>query len=533
MFTAAWRFFRKNLKRNIAISVVLFGGVAFAGIEWTATPRFCGKTCHIMDTYYVSWEKSTHKQVACVECHIPPGMQSYVEAKLNGLGQVVDDLLNRTTMKPSASINDAACLRSGCHVRENLPELGQTEKRPYKFNHAKHLDFNYKGIPLHCSTCHSHVKGENHFEVNTNICVNCHLLEPQPATAASKVAEATAGHGEAGSGGATVASGLFTAALAAAGDEGASGHAGAGTASGATPSKGPSKELAAPTDCTTCHDPPLKPFKYQGLTIDHAEYLRFGTSCGSCHKNVTLQPQPVPNGQCYECHEFGRERFTTVDEMHALHAEGKHKVECFSCHGVIQHGPQAQITSMQEFDCLKCHTGQHQVQRSSYATPHSEGEPGTEDDPVSPMFLVHVDCTGCHTQASPVSSNPTSGATVNKATPEACDACHQPGFGKQLVPNWQKSTHAMYDLIEALLPSDAKPWNNGPPAPGSDAAKLLDEAKRLLDLVRVDGSWGVHNPRYTEQLLEQAREKIMKAKAMPRTASASPASATNVGAATP
>jgi nitrate/TMAO reductase-like tetraheme cytochrome c subunit len=501
MFKAAWRFFCRNPKRNTAILVVVMGSVAFAGVEYTATPTFCGTTCHIMDPYYVSWKDSTHRNVACVDCHIPPGMTSYMEAKLNGLGQVVDDLLNRTTMKPSASVSDFACLRSGCHVTEKLGKVPQTEEHPFKFDHTKHLDFSYKGIDLTCTTCHSHTSGESHFEVNKNICINCHLLETKPLKPVST------SHGRSHSAGTSAAAPPDS--PAAAEPNATSAHAASPPAQSASAPAG-GKPLVAPSACTACHDAPSKPFKYEGLTIDHNEYLRFGSQCSSCHKNATLQPRPIESAQCFECHTFGRERFTTVEDMHRVHAEGKHKVECFSCHGVIPHGPEAQVAVLREFDCMKCHQGQHAVQRGAYTTAHVDPDGSGEDDAVSPMFLVHVDCTGCHIQPSPVSSRPTSGATVNKAIPEACDACHQPGFGKQLVGNWQKSTHSVFDAVEALLPTDAKPWATG----SAEAEKLVAEGKKLLELVRVDGSWGVHNPRYTEQLLEQARQKIMKARTL-------------------
>jgi nitrate/TMAO reductase-like tetraheme cytochrome c subunit len=504
MFKAVWRFFRKNPKRNTAIVVLVFAGAAFAGVEWTATPTFCGKTCHIMESYHVSWENSTHRSTTCVECHIPPGVQSYVAAKMNGLGQVVDDLLNRTTMKPSASVSDFACLRSGCHATEKLGKVEQTESRSFKFDHSKHLDFTYKGIQLHCTTCHSHTSGDSHFEVNKNICINCHLLETKPApNAGAKIA--------AGSPLDSVSAAVF-----------ARFDAPSDAPATQEPAGSQAKTLVAPSDCTSCHDAPSKPFKYEGLTIDHEEYLRFGSKCASCHKNATLQPRPIESAQCFECHTFGRERFTDVEDMHRVHAEGKHKVECFSCHGVIPHGPDAQVAVLQEFDCMKCHQGQHAVQRGSYATVHESPEEG-EDDAVSPMFLVHVDCTGCHIQPGPLSTNPTSGALVNKAVPEACDACHEPGFGKQLVANWQKSTRSIFDAIETLMPTEAKPWAAG----NAEAGKLVADARRLLELVRVDGSWGVHNPRYTEQVLEQARQKVMKAKSIAASKPASGISGAN------
>jgi len=481
-------------KRNLVILGVLFIGASYASVEITSTPKFCG-SCHIMETYYASWHKGTHKEVACVECHIPPGATSYMEAKLNGLGQVVDDWLNRTSTKPSASVSDFACLRSGCHVVEKLGEI-EKEGRSYKFDHAKHLDMTYKGIEVHCSTCHSHVQGDQHFEVNTNACVSCHLISGQPLP--------TAGH-------------------AVAVDDSAGLAAGAATRS-ATPiiammTNGPASApdahngKLAPANCDACHRAPEKEITYQGLTIEHSEYLRFGAQCMSCHRNATAKPPPIEDSQCLDCHDFGMERFTNTDDMHKVHTIGKHKVECLSCHGVIRHGPEAAAMSLEQFDCQQCHKSQHMVQRSAYLRPDlapaaSAPHVSTDSMAVSPMFLVHVDCTGCHIKPSNLNAKPTSGATVNKAVPEACDACHQKGLGAQMVPMWQRNTHQLYDDVMALMPTTANAWADTNP----QARSLVAEAQRLLDLVRVDGSWGVHNPRYTQKIIEQARQKALGAR---------------------
>ncbi len=483
------RILGKHWKRNLSILAVFFLGVAFAGVEYTSTPKFCGTTCHIMDTYYTSWKAGSHKEVACVDCHIPPGATSYINAKLNGFGQVVDDWLNRTSTKPSASVSDFACTRSGCHVIGNLGKV-VNEERSYKFDHAKHLDLQYKGITVHCSTCHSHVQGDQHFEVNTNACVACHLMNPPTGAGVSATAVlASVDHAD---------------------------------PSSASPSSQPSTsptELIAPSSCNTCHDAPAGKITYQGLTIEHSEYLRFGAQCMSCHRNATQQPEPVGNTQCISCHDFGLERFTNVEDMHRVHGEGEHKVECFSCHGLIRHGPEAQAMSLEQFNCQECHQGQHMVQRSAYqphlgtatavaASPATASGETSDGTAVSPMFLVHVDCTGCHIQPSSISSKPNSGATVNKAVPDACDACHRPGFGKQLVPMWQRSTHELYDGVVALMPAADAKWSDA----NTEAGTLVRDAQRLLDLVRVDGSWGVHNPKYTQQIIEQAREKVLKAR---------------------
>jgi hypothetical protein len=206
------------------------------------------------------------------------------------------------------------------------------------------------------------------------------------------------------------------------------------------------------------------------------------------------------------------ERFTTADELHKAHTVGKHKVECFSCHGVIGHGPEAAAMSLEQFDCQQCHQSQHMAQRTAYLGPpasqaHGSADPA-ESMAVSPMFLVHVDCTGCHIKPSSLSVKPTSGATVNKAVPEACDACHQPGLGAQMIPMWQRNTREMYDGVMTLMPGATDAWARD----NAEAARLSTEAQRLLDLVRIDGSWGVHNPRYTQKIIEQARQKALDAR---------------------
>ena len=40
--------------------------------------------------------------------------------------------------------------------------------------------------------------------------------------------------------------------------------------------------------------------------------------------------------------------------------------------------------------------------------------------------------------------------------------------------------------------------------------QLRGEAQFLLELVRQDGSWGVHNPKYTQKLLDDAQQKIVE-----------------------
>ncbi len=93
---------------------------------------------------------------------------------------------------------------------------------------------------------------------------------------------------------------------------------------------------------------------------------------------------------------------------------------------------------------------------------------------------------------------------VAAATPQSCDACHKPGLGTMMIPLWQKTTKSLFDEVaEDIRAAEA----------AGMGAEVLDETRRLLDLIQADGSWGVHNPKYTQQLLERARDRLVAAQA--------------------
>jgi nitrate/TMAO reductase-like tetraheme cytochrome c subunit len=464
--------------------------VAFSAgsVELTSQSWFCN-SCHIMEPYYSTWHTSSHKDVECVRCHIPPGLNNFVSAKLNGAGQVVDDLLNRTNTKPSAVVSDASCTRAGCHSIEKIKTT--TIDKKFKFDHGKHLGLEYQGITIHCTTCHSHVKADKHFDVNLTTCITCHMnkqdaIDARPARLVEIKFDQTM---------------PTTAAAIVARTDAASATAPiveVATATAKTPSR----------QCKTCHNPPQQEINFHGLKVNHIEYVAYGAACESCHNGVTENPKPIKDEQCYGCHEFGREKITSVAETHQVHSGGgHHKVECFNCHGIAQHGPDAQKVQTDRLVCQNCHRGQHAVQQFNYKRTEEEqvtlmslGHDSPQVKAVSPMFLAHVACTGCHIQAKPERNRPGSGATVTVASAKACDNCHRSGAGEQ-VPLWQKNTKALYESVNKMLPPADQKLDER-------QQKLVEEAQNLLTLVKVDGSWGVHNPRYTQRLLEQAQKNL-------------------------
>ena len=511
------RWWSLKLRWRIATLGVAFVVFTVTSIEVTSQNWFCN-SCHIMNPYYASWKSSSHADVNCTQCHIPPGFGNFVSAKLNGLGQVVDDVLDRTSSKPSAAVLDASCTRSGCHSAEKLRADGVRKNGKFLFDHGKHLGKEYDGIEIHCTTCHSHVEGNSHFKVNTNACVTCHLARPQQAPAV-QVVDFIKDAARKAPAPATPATALSTspAVTSIPGVEptAATVPTTQTEASLTAAARMVSPEKVAPNSCKNCHEAPQKEFTYRGLKVVHSEYLAYGAACESCHSGVTAKPQPVRDDHCFNCHEFGKERFTTSAQTHHIHSAGAHKVECLSCHGVTAHGPKAQAVRMDRLECESCHTSQHSVQQTTYkklelgggpahgVAPPAAGQPPQNLPAVSPMFMAHVDCTACHVEQKPLTIKPTSGATVAKASARSCDTCHKAGLGEQLVPLWQKNTRTLYDASVAMLPAE-----DAAASLAADQAKRVSEARQLLELVRVDGSWGVHNPRYTQKILEDAQQKL-------------------------
>ncbi len=480
-----------------------------------------------MNSYHDSWKVSTHKDVPCVQCHIPPGFQHFVVAKLNGLGQVVDDLLARTSTKPSASVSDFSCTRAGCHTLDkpngkadakSIYAASYAFQYPFKFDHGKHLNLEHRGIEIHCTTCHLHARGTKHFEVDTNNCVTCHLtyaVAPAPAmqlapasqpeaAAPGGVAQTQPGGGASG-GSLSRAPAAYTqpdVALTAIFPPGTTqpdwtaitGPAAARPAAGKVP----------PTQCTSCHNVPDKPVMYRGLEVVHAEYVSYGAACESCHRGITIPAKPVGDEQCFGCHDFGAKRIADPAENHRVHSQGKHKVECYSCHGLASHGPTAEAMRLEKIECQSCHRGEHLVQQSTYKSYGQLAHQPEAGSTVTPMFMAHVDCTGCHVLLKPVPGKEGSGAVVATATPKACDNCHQAGLGEQMIPQWQNATRQLYEAAMRQMPPSGR-------ALSAQAEAYVRDARHLLEVVRLDGSWGVHNPKYTEKLIREARERLAAA----------------------
>ncbi len=164
--------------RRLQLAAVVVGAAAalfFGFLEYTQRPQFC-VTCHYMEPYYKSWQESSHNQVNCLKCHYPPGFKSVVRAKIVALSQVVQYVTKTYGTKPWAEVEDASCLRSGCHETRLL--AGTVPFGPdgtIRFDHSHHLKDLKRGKQLRCTSCHAQIVQGRHLTVTPSTCFLCHF----------------------------------------------------------------------------------------------------------------------------------------------------------------------------------------------------------------------------------------------------------------------------------------------------------------------------------------------------------------------
>ncbi|HEX2810584.1 MAG TPA: NapC/NirT family cytochrome c [Kineosporiaceae bacterium] len=124
------RFRRPHSRSGILALLLVIGAFGFAGIwtgvtviQWTETASFCGR-CHQMGAELAAYEAGPHQDVTCGECHVEPGVDGWIKAKLNGtkqLIQVITGMYPKPVPPPDHSalppVKDT-CLR--CHSVDRL-----------------------------------------------------------------------------------------------------------------------------------------------------------------------------------------------------------------------------------------------------------------------------------------------------------------------------------------------------------------------------------------------------------------------------
>jgi nitrate/TMAO reductase-like tetraheme cytochrome c subunit len=307
------KFDKQKILRRLKKAGIILGGfvlliaiMGFAVIKITSRPKFC-VTCHYMQPYYDAWKASSHHDVPCSECHYPPGTMEKITGKFRDLNQLVKYLTNSyKRSKPWAEIEDASCLKAGCHSHRTLEGAGKVQFKKVVFDHTPHLKQMRRGKKLRCTSCHSQIVQGEHITVTESTCILCHFKE-----------------------------------------------------------LGPESHMS---DCRLCHDPPVKNGKNdEAVPFDHTRVLERKIGCRTCHGPMIVGDGSVPRERCYSCH-WDQERNSKYDDsilMHQKHIT-ENKIECENCHLSMQHKSPPRSDNLAE-DCAGCHTQTHKGQESLFS----------------------------------------------------------------------------------------------------------------------------------------------------------------------
>ena len=102
-----------------AMVFILFAALgSYHTYHFAESVMFCGQTCHTpMGPEYTTYCNSPHANVSCTACHVGPGAVSFVKAKLNGVHQLKDTILNtfERPVKAPRSMRPARETCGECH----------------------------------------------------------------------------------------------------------------------------------------------------------------------------------------------------------------------------------------------------------------------------------------------------------------------------------------------------------------------------------------------------------------------------------
>jgi nitrate/TMAO reductase-like tetraheme cytochrome c subunit len=138
-------------RRGVAALLLVMGAFgtffvvgATTVIAWTETADFCGR-CHTMGPELAAHAAGPHSDVTCGECHVGPGVEGWIKAKVNGTRQLVEIVLgtfpepipppDHDSLPPPAE----TCLR--CHSLDRVGTANLVTRTEYTEDEANTRQF--------------------------------------------------------------------------------------------------------------------------------------------------------------------------------------------------------------------------------------------------------------------------------------------------------------------------------------------------------------------------------------------------------
>lgn len=338
---------RRFLPAGFALGLLVGLGIVatYGAMEVSSKPAACG-SCHIMKPYYDSWLSSSHANIACVECHISPGVTAELRKKYEALSMVTSYFTGQYGTNPWAEVDDAACLE--CHQRRLL--AGKEVYDGVLFDHTPHLTELRRGKRLRCTSCHAQIVQGSHIAVTSSTCMICHFKDQEPGEG---TAECTMCHEVPDQ---VVNAGSLEF------DHGNVSRFGMECVACHTPPEHGAGAVSRER-CVICHNRPDRLAEYENGELLHQTHVTdHKVECTSCHleiQHVGPAHTEETEGECSSCHGSGGHS-PQRDLYAGIGGKGvdpspdvmfRAGVRCEGCH--IGEGETA--STADEVSCMSCH----------------------------------------------------------------------------------------------------------------------------------------------------------------------------------
>lgn len=448
------------------IAIGILGIVLFITVAQPRHSQYCAK-CHNRISFKNACKKSLPEDIACIECHTHE---------------------NKAVAVLALEIRDEHCTTELCHPLIKLSAQSTQYKKLKPFQHKTHLikesNRNTENPKLRCTSCHAAISEEKHFEIDTSTCNVCHFI-PRSVTIQSLSIISPPSQGENAFKSHTMIN---------------------------TRQLVYTEEKGSVSECTLCHGHIEKSKEIYGKIFQHDVYEKNEkASCSDCHFKIIQGDGIVDKKSCYRCHARISDTLHGASEMHSIHID-KHKTACTSCHTPITHKWPKTSNKIYGNNNRKSIDANDKVQNLIMAGLGGMGIKGEPD----PMHLATLDCSACHKDEE----------FYTNVASEVCNNCHDKGFDTILSEQMQfvklrmrvlrtlltraKRRHTIdADTIVQQAMLRLHPLLSSFTYPYRDAEKnslpfnaIVHEAEVNYNLIKEDGSFGVHNIKYVKGLLE-------------------------------
>lgn len=146
------------------VAVLVLAAVMIVALGVTSTYWFCAEGCHkVQDDAIIAYERSSHSNVSCMACHMPPNANPivFILHKAEALGELYLTVTDNFELPLNAHSHLALSMTSDqCTQCHNMANRRVTPSPGIKIDHEAHAEVNAA-----CTVCHNRAGHREDFEL--------------------------------------------------------------------------------------------------------------------------------------------------------------------------------------------------------------------------------------------------------------------------------------------------------------------------------------------------------------------------------